>query len=190
MSTKKVQVPTSGIENRAGSVCSTEDSCVDALKITFALWPVWITFLILGSLPLILKALERWIRSLQRIPSAEELESISGADFESFLRMLLERDGWKVELTPKSGDFGADLVIRRHGKKAVVQAKRWRKPVGVRAVQEALAARDLYRADDAWVITNSVFSKAAYRQAEASRITLHDGEWLARKIGELRREAA
>lgn len=190
MSTEKVQVPTSGIENRAGIVCSAEDSCVDALKITLALWPVWITFLILGSLPLILKALERWIRSLQRMPSAEELESISGEDFESFLRMLLERDGWKVELTPKSGDFGADLVIRRQGKKAVVQAKRWRKPVGVRAVQEALAARDLYRADDAWVITNSVFSKAAYRQAEASRITLHDGEWLARKIGELRREAA
>lgn len=106
------------------------------------------------------------------------------------LRQLLERDGWKVELTPKSGDYGADLVIRRQGVKVVVQAKRWKKPVGVKAVQEALAARDIYRADEAWVVTNSTYSRAACRQAEASRIVLRDGDWLAHKIGELNRKAA
>ena len=107
---------------------------------------------------------------------------MSGEEFERALRLLLEREGWRVELTPRTGDYGADLVISREGQRVVVQAKRWKKPAGIRAVQEALGARDRYRAEDAWVICPSGFTQAAVRQAKASRIRLKDGAWLGKRL--------
>jgi restriction system protein len=139
---------------------------------------------------LILKAAYKWViapwlRRIGRLPDFDRLNSMSGIEFERALRQIFERDGWRVELTPRSGDFGADLVLSKPGKRLVVQAKRWRRPVGIRAVQEALGARDRYRADEAWVVTQSTFSRAARAQAEASRVTLKDGEWLASEIWRL-----
>ncbi len=40
------------------------------------------------------------------------------------------------ELTPETGDYGADLVLSKDGRKIVVQAKRWKNVVGIEAVQQ------------------------------------------------------
>ncbi|MBN8691182.1 MAG: restriction endonuclease [Armatimonadetes bacterium] len=103
---------------------------------------------------------------------------MSGEEFERALRQILEREGWAVELTPRSNDFGADLVIHRQGRRVVVQAKRWRRPAGIKSVQEAAGARDRYRADEAWVVSPSGFTRSAVEQARASRVRLKDGDWL------------
>ena len=59
-----------------------------------------------------------------------------------------------------------------------VQAKRYAKPVGVKAVQEVAAARSFYGASGAAVITNGAFTPAARRLAASCRVELWDTQWL------------
>ncbi|MFK9092798.1 restriction endonuclease [Bacillus salipaludis] len=47
----------------------------------------------------------------------------------------------KVCLTSVTGDYGADLVLSTTDKKIVVQAKRYNKKVGLKAVQEIVSAK-------------------------------------------------
>jgi Restriction endonuclease len=60
--------------------------------------------------------------------------------------------GYRVEHTGRRGDFGADLLVSKQGRKIPVQAKRYSKPVGIRAVQEAVAAKGFYGCGDALVV--------------------------------------
>jgi restriction system protein len=57
--------------------------------------------------------------------------------------------GYEVIKTKASGDFGADLILRANDKVIVVQAKRYSKKVGVKAVQEVYASLTLYKANEA-----------------------------------------
>lgn len=107
---------------------------------------------------------------------------MSGTQFENTLRQLFERDGWRVDLTKLTGDFGADLILHKDGKKVVVQAKRWKSPVGIRGVQEVVGARDTYKADEAWLVCCSTFTNAAIAQASASKVWLRDRAWLEAKL--------
>jgi len=49
---------------------------------------------------------------------------------------LLKSQGYTVKVTRAAGDYGADLVMEKPGKKIVVQAKRHSKSVGIEAVQQ------------------------------------------------------
>ncbi|MEH7272628.1 restriction endonuclease, partial [Neobacillus vireti] len=71
-----------------------------------------------------------------------------------------------------SGDFGADLLLKKDRKKIVVQAKRYSKDVGIKAVQEVMGARSYYKADEAWVVSNSYFTKAARELARNGNVAL------------------
>lgn len=90
-----------------------------------------------------------------------EVDKMSGRRFEEYLQALLNTKGYYVQLTPESGDYGADLILSTKGKKIIVQAKRYKKNVGVKAVQEIATAKSHYKADECWVITNSYFTKQA-----------------------------
>lgn len=82
--------------------------------------------------------------------------------------------GYKVSLTKKSGDFGADLILKRNGKITLVQAKRYKNKVGVGAIQEVVAAKAMYKADSLIVATNNFFTKAAWELAKANHVYLVD----------------
>jgi restriction system protein len=69
--------------------------------------------------------------------------------------------GYHVVHVGRRGDYGADLIVRRNGKRTVVQAKSWTKNVGIKAVQEANAAPAVYECSDAMVVTNPYFTDAA-----------------------------
>jgi restriction system protein len=77
-----------------------------------------------------------------------EVDRMNGADFELFLQYLLESHGYQAEITKGSGDYGADLVLRGPDKTIVVQAKRYSKKVGLKAVQEIVSAKSYYKADE------------------------------------------
>ncbi|WP_286181151.1 restriction endonuclease [Bacillus sp. ISL-37] len=49
--------------------------------------------------------------------------------------MLFNRLGYKVKPTPASNNFGADLIIESP-LRIVIQAKRYKIKVGIKAVQE------------------------------------------------------
>ncbi|MCY9514448.1 restriction endonuclease [Paenibacillus apiarius] len=81
-------------------------------------------------------------------------------------------------MTKAAGDYGADLVIQKEGKKIVVQAKRYNKNVGIKAVQEAQASIAHYGAGEAWVVSNSAYTAAAYDLAKSNKVrTMKWGNW-------------
>ena len=84
-----------------------------------------------------------------------QVDKMSGEEFERYLKCHFEKLGFKVELTPKSHDYGADLIMRKDGERIVIQAKRYKESVGIKAVQEIIGALQYYKADKGYVVTNS-----------------------------------
>lgn len=101
-----------------------------------------------------------------------DIDKMPGKEFEQYLEAVFKRKGYSVERTPYQGDFGGDLIISLNGEKTVVQAKRWKWRVGVKAVQEAVAAKGYYGCDEAMVVTNSTFTPQAKELARRNDVGL------------------
>lgn len=110
----------------------------------------------------------------QRFGSAKaaELDQLDGVEFEEFLAGLFRAQGYAAELTPTSGDYGADLILSKDGQRIAVQAKRYTGSVGVGAVQEALSGMAYYNCQAAWVITTGAFTANALELAEKSGVKM------------------
>ncbi|OMD43532.1 restriction endonuclease [Paenibacillus odorifer] len=111
-----------------------------------------------------------------------EIDKMEGIQFEKYLGHLFRAQGYKTEVTKAAGDYGADLIIEKDGKKIVVQAKRYNKNVGIKAVQEAQASIAHYGASEAWVVSNSDYTAAAYDLAKSNRVKLINREALIEMI--------
>ncbi|MCP2033579.1 restriction system protein [Planomicrobium sp. HSC-17F08] len=107
-----------------------------------------------------------------------EIDEMSGREFEQYLKYLYIKAGYKVRLTPASGDFGADLILEKETQRIAVQAKRYKSKVGIKAVQEIASAKTHYRATDTWVVTNNHFTSAAVTLAQSNGVKLYDREAL------------
>ncbi len=108
------------------------------------------------------------------------VDEMSGTEFEEYAAEILHRNGIEVlELTKGSGDFGADIIVVLEGERTAVQCKRYSRPIGVKAVQEAAASMSYYKCTRAAVITNSTFTKAAIELAAESGVVLWDGNDVA-----------
>ncbi|WP_430786940.1 restriction endonuclease [Virgibacillus flavescens] len=103
-----------------------------------------------------------------------DVDEMPGRKFEEYLQVLLRSRGYKASLTPETGDYGADLILSTQKKKIIVQAKRYKKNVGIKAVQEIASAKSHYRAEECWVITNSFFTQAAKNLALSNKVRLID----------------
>lgn len=110
-----------------------------------------------------------------------EIDQMSGIEFEEYLYEYFYNEGYKVEMTSKSYDYGADLIISNNNKRTVIQAKRYTKKVGVSAIQEVNSAKSFYRADSAIVITNNFYTNSAIKLAASNSIELWDRNTLERK---------
>lgn len=108
-----------------------------------------------------------------------------GARFERKLARMFRHLGYAVERTQASNDHGADLILRKRRKTIAVQAKSYGRPVGNKAVQEAFAAQAYYGTEEAWVVTDSTFTRGAVAQAGPCEVRLVDATELKR----LRRHA-
>lgn len=117
-----------------------------------------------------------------------EVDKMSGRDFEKFLGTIFKRLNYKVEVTKASGDFGADLILWKDKKKIIVQAKRYKNKVPIKAIQEIVGAKAFYNADEIWVITNSHFTDPAVKLANANGVKLIERNQLANIILESRQE--
>lgn len=118
--------------------------------------------------------------------SITDIDIMPGYEFEEYLKTLLFYMGYKVVKTSKSHDYGADLIISdTTGTKIVVQAKRYSKPVGAKAVQEICTSKNHYGASEGWVITNSTFTSAAEDLAKENQIRLVDRNELIEMYSEV-----
>ena len=102
--------------------------------------------------------------------------SMSGTDYEKYVAYQLKRAGFvKAEVTKKSSDFGADIILTdKDGSRMCVQCKQYSKPVGVKAVQEVIGAKVYYGCSRAAVITTSTFTPAAKELAQRSGVELYE----------------
>ncbi|MCP3764043.1 restriction endonuclease [Domibacillus sp. A3M-37] len=113
-----------------------------------------------------------------------EIDAMTGIEFENYLGVLFEAMGYEVEMTPSSGDYGADLLITKEKELITVQAKRYSKAVGISSIQEVFSAKMYYQASEAWVVTNNTFSRNASELAKKSGVKLIAREQLINLITE------
>jgi len=98
---------------------------------------------------------------------------MTGHDYEYLVARYLRNNGYtSVKVTKGSGDYGVDVVAHKRGKKYAVQCKHYTGPVGLSAVQEAVAGKAMYKCDSAMVVTNSTFTNAARDLAKANNVVL------------------
>ena len=147
-----------------------ESICMIAMRESLKIW----LSLLLISLLLIILTGKAFGKKYYRKSKLGQIDKMTGKEFETYLASRFEMHGYKVQLTPNSNDYGADLILKKRRKKTVVQAKRYKGKVGNAAVQEVVASKAYYKAQCAMVITNSYFSKNAINLAKANNVILID----------------
>jgi restriction system protein len=118
----------------------------------------------------------------RRVSGINEIDTMSGEQFEQRLATLFRALGYRVSTTRTTGDFGADLVLERDGTRTVVQAKRWDSYVGIEAVYEVVGAKAHYGASEAVVITNLLFTPAAEELAKDNGVALVERDELVQML--------
>lgn len=109
------------------------------------------------------------VRQLGERPSRVEHVGIL---FEERVAKELESLGYLVDRTPVTGDFGADLIAEKDDLRYAIQCKSHAKPIGLKAVQEAVGARRYYKCDYGVVIASSSFTLAAKELAGETGVLL------------------
>lgn len=143
----------------------------------------------LGYLPSVDTAaqqLDAEIRS--RTLALAGIDQMPGLEFERYVGRLLASQGYQVEVTRASGDFGADIVAIKEGYRFAVQVKRYEGKVPGSAVSQAVASMAFYECDWAMVVTNSHFTPGAIRLAKANQCRLVDRDALQEWISAFQRE--
>ena len=122
----------------------------------------------------------------------ENVDGLEPRSFEVFVAALFEKQGYRVGLTPYSGDKGADVIAHSHQGEIpdlliqVKQRKEGGKP-GNDAVDEIIAAKPFYEEKydttfQPMVITNREFAKEARRLSRANQVQMHARKWLIQSL--------
>lgn len=131
----------------------------------------------------IIRVLWKRLTARHALPvNIREIDAMDGIAFEQYLKPVFERQGYFATVTQGSGDYGADLILRKGRKKYVVQAKRYSSNIGVSAVQQVVAAVKYYKAHGAIVVTNQYFTPAAVQLAKVNGVRLIGREKLAKMM--------
>ena len=145
---------------------------VPILGIASAIYPSW------------LKLLVKQFRQPNLVLA--EIDSMPGHQFEEFVGELFRRQGYRVEVTKRSRDQGADILLQLNGRRIVVQTKRQSTKVGNWAVQEIVASKRIYNANEAMVVSNSDFTSPAIDLAEANGVQLVNRRELEQMLVQLK----
>jgi len=114
-----------------------------------------------------------------------DFSTLSGREFEVYIKNLFELLNYTVIRTKLSGDQGADLILSKNNEKIAVQIKKYNEDVSNKAIQEVVAAKTYYRSDRGMVVTNSSFTKGAVELALANQVELWDGKKLELIVNDL-----
>lgn len=177
------------------------------LGLTFRdLWPLWAMFVVAVVIVTVQELIRSWGRARRRrhrqeekrvkqkrLPAVgrfEDIDSLSGEDFERLLARLFYRKGYQVEFTPRTEDYGVDLILCKDNRRIAVQAKRYSpdRKITNKQVRELAGGRDYYGCQVGLLITTSYFTAPAKEQAKVNDIVLWDRDRLARELKWLRGE--
>ena len=123
-------------------------------------------------------------RRLERLRSQKDYwMSLSGIEFEQELGNLYENLGYRVDYTPSSGDQGVDLILRKNGKKTIVQCKRYKDPAGPAIARELYGSLVASGADNAVLACTGGFTQGVKEFVQGKPIALISASDLV-KMGE------
>ena len=106
----------------------------------------------------------------------------TGTQFELYLVNLFTNLGYKVKHNGKSGDQGADLILKKGDYVYAVQAKYYTRKLSNTPIQEIAGALKFYNANQGVVVTNSEFTIGAEELAKANNVILIDGKDLKKLV--------
>jgi len=109
-------------------------------------------------------------------------QKLTPRQFEITIQDLFIKMNYETTLTNFTGDYGADLIVKRNSEILVVQCKKYMKKhkVGAPEVQRTLGSMYRYNASKAILVTTSDFTNQAKNQALKAPIEL----WNKRKLRE------
>ena len=116
--------------------------------------------------------------------SLESLRATSWKDFEYLVGEAYRRQGFDVDYSLGRGaDGGVDLVLRKDGRRSVVQCKQWKLfSVGSPVVQQMYGIMTGEGADEVIVVTSGRFTEDAKAFAQGKPIRLVDGPSLLQLV--------
>ncbi|MFR6141852.1 MAG: restriction endonuclease [Finegoldia sp.] len=109
-----------------------------------------------------------------------KIDYMDGIEFENLVDAKFQKMGYTTKLTKATKDYGVDLIAIKNKKSIAIQIKRYNRNVGVKAIQEVIAAKAFYKTDTAMVLTNSYFTKPAKNLAKETNVILIDRSKLAK----------
>ncbi|MBQ3514827.1 MAG: restriction endonuclease [Lachnospiraceae bacterium] len=111
--------------------------------------------------------------------AAENINNLSGIEFERVCQQLVENMGFDTETTKASGDGGIDLIAYNHqpllSGKYIIQCKRYAGSVGEPIIRDLYGVITSERANKGILMTTGHFTKSAIAFAEGKPIELIDG---------------
>lgn len=117
--------------------------------------------------------------------SIDDVDLMSGAEFENFISILFNKMGFITRITKATGDQGIDVIAEKDELKYGIQAKCYSSQVSNSAIQEVVAGAAFYNCNKAIVVTNNYFTGSAKELADANGVILWDREMIKNKIEEL-----
>ncbi len=122
----------------------------------------------------------------------EKADALNPAFFEAFVAALFQAQGFRVELTPYSGDKGADVIAYQDQEETnglliqVKQRKEGNKPGGD-AVDEIVAAKPIYEEKcgsplQLIVVSNRDFTRQTRQYGEENNVKIYGRKWLKRSL--------
>lgn len=118
----------------------------------------------------------------------DRVRNMSGEEFERYLAWLFHQMGYQVQMTPRQGDFGADLILTdRSGRRTAVQAKCWndKQMVGVPDLHEVFGGAAVYDCQDRLFVTTARYTAAARWMAQKTGTHLWDLDDIARAMAQV-----
>lgn len=111
--------------------------------------------------------------------AAENINQLSGVEFERVCQQLVENMGFETETTKASGDGGIDLLAYNHqpllSGKYIIQCKRYTGSVGEPIIRDLYGVVMSERANKGILMTTGHFTKSAIAFADGKPLELIDG---------------
>lgn len=117
--------------------------------------------------------------------SIDDIDLMTGHEFENFVSYLFHKLGYSSEVTKGSGDQGIDVIVEKNGRKIGVQTKCYSSSVTNKAIQEVVAGLRYYNLSKGIVVTNNYFTESARELAISNDVILWDRNILKEKILEV-----
>jgi len=138
-------------------------------------------------------AVKSWIGQQRRrklLDAQQGLESIAALGWRHFEQLVGEafrRQGYNVEETGLGcADGGIDLILRKNGRRVLVQCKQWRRrQISVNVVREMYGLLAHHGADEVKIACSGTYTRDAEEFAKDKPIELIGGEELLRMVREV-----